>query len=306
MQLGFVSAILPEWSLEQVLACAAKHKFDCVELMCWPVGKATRRYAGVTHIDVLNLSDAAVDEIQNLAWKHGIQISGLGYYGNPLSRDTDEAETAATHVRHVIAACSRLGIPRMNTFIGRDWTASVDANFERFGKVWKPIIHFAEEQNVSVGIENCPMLFTQDEWPGGKNLASSPAIWRRMFAEIPSHHFGLNYDPSHMVLQNMDEVEPIREFASRIFHVHAKDMWFDRKALNEVGSFAYPNLYSHGKLPGRGLVRWDEFFQALNDIHYKGPVCVEVEDRDYEGTSEGCERALHDSCEFLRKYIPHA
>lgn len=304
MQLGFVSAILPELDCESVFKTAADIGFDCVEMMCWPVGKSNRRYGGITHIDVMNLTDVAAQQINNLAWRHGVNISGLGYYGNPLSADANEAQASAEHVKRVIAACTRLGIHKMNTFIGRDWTASIDQNFERFSQVWKPIIRFAEDQDVSIGIENCPMLFTNDEWPGGKNLAASPAIWRRMFAEIPSSHFGLNYDPSHLVLQQMDEVHPLREFASRIFHVHAKDMLIDREKLNDVGTFALPSLYSDGRLPGRGEVNWPAFFSTLKEIGYKGPVCVEVEDREYEHSLAGRQQALQESCTFLREFIP--
>jgi len=304
MQLGFVSAILPDLDGEAVFQVAAELGFDCVEMMCWPVGKANRRYAGVTHIDVTTLTDEFVKSIHNLAWRHGVNISGLGYYGNPLSPDSAEANAAAEQIRLVLAACARLSIPRMNTFVGRDWTVSVDENFERFTKVWEPLVRFAEDQDVRIGIENCPMLFTKDEWPGGKNLAGSPAIWRRMFSEIPSSHFGLNYDPSHLVWQQMDEVQPLREFASRIFHVHAKDMLIDRQALNDVGILAFPSLYSDGRIPGRGQVNWPDFFSTLKEINYQGPVCVEVEDREYESSLEGRKRALQESCQFLRTFVP--
>jgi len=304
MQLGFVSAILPELDTQTVLQVAADLEFDCVEMMCWPVGKANRRYAGVTHIDVTRLTDENIKEINNLSWRHGVNISGLGYYGNALSADAAEAKAAVRQIRLVIAACAQLSIPRMNTFIGRDWTVSIDENFERFTDVWKPIIQFAEDQDVCIGIENCPMLFTNDEWPGGKNLAASPAIWRRMFHEIPNSHFGLNYDPSHLVWQQMDEVTPLREFASRIFHVHAKDMLIDRQALNDVGTLALPSLYSDGRIPGRGQVNWPSFFAMLKEINYCGPVCVEVEDREYETTLEGRKRALRESHDFLRQFVP--
>jgi len=304
MQLGFVSAILPDLDGEAVFQVAAELGFDCVEMMCWPVGKANRRYAGVTHIDVTTLTEESVKNIHNLAWRHGVNISGLGYYGNPLSPDPAEAKSAAEQIRLVLAACASLSIPRMNTFVGRDWTVSVDENFERFAKVWEPLVQFAEDQDVRIGIENCPMLFTKDEWPGGKNLAGSPAIWRRMFTEIPSSHFGLNYDPSHLVWQQMDEIQPLREFASRIFHVHAKDMLIDRSALNDVGILAFPSLYSDGRIPGRGQVRWPDFFSTLREIDYQGPVCVEVEDREYEGTLDGRKRALKESCQFLRTFVP--
>ena len=189
MQLGFVTAILPELSLEEVLQTAAEIGYDCVEVMCWPAGKATRRYAGVTHIDVTDFDDAAADNVKALTDKYGVSISGLGYYPNALSPDKDEAATAVEQIKRIIAASARLGINTANTFIGRDWTKSVDENFVLFEAVWKPIIAFAEEQGVRVGIENCPMLFGPDEWPGGKNLAHSPSIWRRMFEAIPSDHF---------------------------------------------------------------------------------------------------------------------
>jgi sugar phosphate isomerase/epimerase len=55
MKLGFVSAILPDLALEEVIDFAARERFECVELMCWPKGKAERRYAGVTHVDVAAL-----------------------------------------------------------------------------------------------------------------------------------------------------------------------------------------------------------------------------------------------------------
>lgn len=306
MQLGFVSAILPEVPLEKVFESAAEYGYDCVELMCWPVGKAARRYAGVTHVDVTDLDEAGAKRINDLAWKHGVTISGLGYYPNPLAPDQNEAACAIEHIAKVIQACARLGVPRMNTFIGRDWKKSVDENFTRFVEVWKPLIELAEELDVRVGIENCPMLFTMDEWPGGKNLAVSPQIWRRMFHAIPSGHFGLNYDPSHLVWQHMDYLRPIHEFADRIFHVHAKDVQIDRDRLNDVGILACPLEYHKPKLPGLGEVDWGRFFSTLGEVGYRGPVCVEVEDRAYEESLETRRRALQLSGEYLRKFIPHA
>ncbi len=213
MKLGFVSAILPDLSLEQVLRFAGTEGFSCVELMCWPRGKAERRYAGVTHVDVVGFSEADAARIQELLSATGVSISGLGYYPNPLTPDIAEATVYIEHLRQVIRAARLLGVNLVNTFIGRDWTRSVEDNWPRFKAVWVPLVQFAADQGVRIGIENCPMLFTGDEWPGGKNLAISPAIWRRMFEEIPSVHLGLNYDPSHMVWQRIDYLKPLREFA---------------------------------------------------------------------------------------------
>jgi sugar phosphate isomerase/epimerase len=304
MQLGFVSAILPDESLESVFTIASKLGYDCVELMCWPQGKATRRYAGVTHIDVEGFSEQAADEVNQLAARHSISISGLGYYPNPLSADPQESEQAVEQLRKVIVASSLLGVGRVNTFIGRDSKKSVEDNWPRFLSTWKPLIEFAQSQDVKIGIENCPMLFTADEWPGGKNLAHSPAIWRRMFEAIPSDHFGLNYDPSHLVFQQMDYLAPLRDFAERIFHVHAKDVRVDRHRLDQVGILAYPNDYHRPKLPGLGDVDWGQFFSVLGDSGYRGAVCVEVEDRSYEDSPASRLLALKQSCNYLRNFIP--
>ncbi|MEZ6066288.1 MAG: sugar phosphate isomerase/epimerase family protein [Planctomycetaceae bacterium] len=306
MQLGFVSAILPDLSLEEVFAVARETGHDCVEVCCWPPSRAERRYAGVTHIDCTSFGPADVDHVQTLIRDSGVQISGLGYYPNPLTPDANEAETAVQHLHLVIDAAKALGVGVVNTFIGRDWTRSVDENWPRFLATWRPIVAHASRQGIRIGIENCPMLFTADEWPGGKNLAVCPAIWRRMFEAIPDAHFGLNYDPSHMVWQQMDYLAPLREFADRLMHIHAKDVRLDRHKLDAVGILAHPNAYHTPKLPGLGEIDWGKFISVLGDVGYRGPVCVEVEDRSYEGPLESRKGALRQSATYLRNFIPAA
>lgn len=303
MKLGFVSAILPELSLHEVVNFAAESGFTCVELMCWPVSKAERRYAGVTHVDVTSFGRSQADAVREILDAAGVELSGLGYYPNPLSPDRDEAQKCVRHLQKVIKAAPLLGCDRVNTFIGRDWTKSIEENWTQFRKVWKPLIGLAEEHDVRIGIENCPMLFTGDEWPGGKNLAVNPAIWRRMFEEIPSPHFGLNFDPSHFVWQQMDYLKPLREFKERLFHVHAKDVRIDRERLDQVGILATPLEYHVPKLPGLGEVDWGRFFSVLGDTGYAGPVCIEVEDRAFEGSLESRQAALHQSATYLRQFV---
>jgi sugar phosphate isomerase/epimerase len=304
MKLGFVSAILPDLSLEEVLQFASAEGFSCVELMCWPVGKAERRYAGVTHVDATGFTQADADRVNDLAADAGVSISGLGYYPNPLAPDPDEAAVAVEHIKRVIEASALLGVNLVNTFVGRDWQRSVDDNWPRFLEVWPPLVDFAESRGVRIGIENCPMAFTADEWPGGKNLAYCPAIWRRMYEAIPSANFGLNYDPSHLVWQQMDIVKPIWEFADRLFHVHAKDARLDRNRLDDVGVLATPLEFHTPKLPGLGDVDWGRFFSALTDVGYDGPVCIEVEDRAYEATLESRMDALRQSARYLKQFMP--
>lgn len=303
MKLGFVSAILPELSLEEVLRVAADEGYECVEVMCWPPGKAERRYAGVTHIDCANLDQATADRLTDLCDHLGVALSGLGYYPNPLAPDADEARVATHHLQEVIVAAAKLGLNVVNTFIGRDWTRSVEDNWPRFLSTWEPLIALAERHNVRIGIENCPMSFTADEWPGGKNLAVSPAIWRRMFAAIPSEHFGLNFDPSHLVWQQIDYLKAMRDFGDRFVHVHAKDVRVDRHRLDEVGVLAHPNLWHTPKLPGLGEVDWGAFVATLGDLGYTGPVCVEVEDRAYEGSLALRRQALRQSATYLRQFL---
>jgi sugar phosphate isomerase/epimerase len=303
MKLGFVSAILPDLSLREVATFAAEAGFTCVELMCWPVSKAERRYAGVTHVDVTSFTRGHADEVREILEGAGVELSGLGYYPNPLTPDRDEAQKCIKHLQKVIRAAPLLGCDRVNTFIGRDWTTSVDDNWPQFRKVWKPMISLAEQQGVKIGIENCPMSFTRDEWPGGKNLATSPAIWRRMFDDIPSPNFGLNFDPSHFVWQQMDYLKPLREFKDRLFHVHAKDVRIDRDRLDNVGILATPLEYHVPKLPGLGEVDWGRFFSILGEVGYAGPVCIEVEDRAFEGSLQSRQAALHQSATYLRNFV---
>jgi len=302
IKIGFVSAILEVQTFEEVISFAAESGYSCVEIMCWPTGKAERRYAGVTHVDVTNLSKEKVDSIQKLLKEKGVSISGLGYYPNPLEADDKNATAYIEHIKKVIDAASQLGLENVNTFIGKDHQRNLDDNFKKFKKVWPPIVKHAEDRKVKIGIENCPMFFSNDEWPGGKNLASSPAIWRRMFEEITSPNFGLNYDPSHLVWQFMDYVRPIYEFKDRIFHVHIKDAKVLRENLNDVGILATPLSFHSPKLPGLGDVDWGKFFSALTDIGYDGAACVEVEDRAFEGSLELRKRSLVQSREYLKQY----
>ena len=303
MKLGFVSAILPDLDLESVLAFARDAKFATVEIMCWPVGKAERRYAGVTHLDVDGFDRSKAEQVRGLCRRYGVTISGLGYYPNPLVASESEALVYIGHLNKVVSAAALLGINQVNTFIGRDPSVSDKKNWELFDRRWPAIVQHAEREGVRIGIENCPMFFTNDEWPGGKNLAVSPRSWREMFRRIPSRALGLNYDPSHLVWQQMDPVAPVLEFRDRLFHVHAKDAKVDRAKLNDVGILATPLEFHEPKLPGRGDVDWTRFFGALKSAGYDGPVCIELEDRAFEGSLESRKAGLRESASFLQPFL---
>lgn len=172
-----------------------------------------------------------------------------------------------------------------------------------FQEIWPDIIHFAEEQQVKIAIENCPMLFGRDQWPGGQNLATTPKIWRELFRLIPSDYFGLNYDPSHFVWQMMDYIKPLYEFQDKIFHVHYKDIKLYPERLEEVGVMAYPLEYMSPKLPGLGDVNWAKYVSALTDIGYKGYTCIEVEDKSFEGSQEAVLKSLILSKRYIEQFV---
>lgn len=301
MKLGFVSAILPQQNLAEVLAVAREIGYDTVEAMCWPPGKTERRYAGVCHVDVEGFDRAKADAVLETLESSGVALSGLGYYPNPLSPNLEERKVAVDHLQAVMKAAQLLGLKNVNTFVGRDPAKTIDENWPDFLSTWKPLVKLAEDLGLKIGIENCPMLFSKDEWPGGKNLAIAPAVWERMFNDLPSANFGLNYDPSHLIWQFIDPVAPIYAFKDRIHHVHAKDARVDWDRLHRLGIL---NLDWHTpKLPGLGDCDWGRFFGALSDIRFAGSVCVEVEDRSFEHSLEDRKRSLLLSHRYLRQYV---
>lgn len=305
LDLGFVSAILPEKNLFEVLDYAHQQQFACVEVMCWPASsKDARRYAGVSHIAVDEMSTEDLLSLKEKLALHPVKISALGYYPNPLDPDESQAAFYIEHIKKIIKAAAVLGISRVNTFVGRDYTKNIHYNIGRFSEVWPEIIALADSLQIKVGIENCPMFFTDDEWPGGKNLMTTPKIWDELFTIIPSSNFGLNYDPSHMVFQMMDYTYPIYHYADRIHHVHLKDVKVYPEKLNRVGILANPLEYHSPKIPGLGDIHWGKFISALNDVRYRGPIVIEVEDKAYEGSEADIDKAIRSARNHIQQFLP--
>ena len=299
MKLGLVSAILDGWNFEEMIDTVSEMGFSCVEAACWPQGKAERRYAGVSHIDVDGLDDEKSAYILDYCRKNQVELSSLAFYPNTMDPDPEKRAHNIAHLKKVIAASAKLGVNMVTTFIGRDQTKSVEENIELFREIWPDIIAYAAELGVKVAIENCPMLFGRDQWPGGQNLMTTPAIWRKLFAIIDSPYFGLNFDPSHFVWQQMDYIQPIYEFRDKIFHIHFKDIKLFRDKLNDCGIMAYPLDYMSPKLPGYGDVNWGRYVSALTDIGYDGCACIEVEDKAFESSRE----KILDSIRISKRYM---
>ena len=305
MKFGLVSAILDGWTMEEMVDTVSEMGFQCVEVACWPQGKAERRYAGVSHIDVEKVleDDDYAQYVTEYCEAKGVAISSLAFYPNTMDGDLEKRAAAVAHLKNVIAASAKLGVNMVTTFIGRDQTKTVEENLEILKEVWPPIIAWAEQMGVRIAIENCPMLFGRDQWPGGQNLFTTPALWRKIFAILNSDNLGINYDPSHFVWQMIDYVAPLYEFKDKIFHVHYKDIKVYRDRLNDVGVMAYPLDFMSPKLPGLGDVDWGRYVSALTDIGYDGPTCIEVEDRAFEGSRERVLASLELSARYMRQFV---
>ena len=305
MKLGFVSAILDTWTYEEMMDFAADHGFECVEVACWPQGKAERRYAGVSHIDVDRVleDDAYAKHILDYSKEKNVDISSLAFYPNTMDGDPEKRAAAVAHLKNVILASAKLGVGMVTTFIGRDQTKTVEENLELVKEVCLSIIKLAEENDVKVAIENCPMLFGPDQSPGGQNLMTTPKIWREVFKILDSDNLGINYDPSHFVWQMIDYIKPIYEFKDKIFHVHYKDIKVYRDRLNDCGIMAYPLDFMSPKLPGLGDVDWGKYVSALTDIGFDGYTCIEVEDKAFEGSKEKVEDSLVLSQRYLKQFV---
>jgi len=303
MKLGFFTAAFPTYSLERAAKWGAENGFEAIEIACWPKGKADRRYAGVTTIDVVDFSAQEAKETKSILSDNGLIISALGYYPNPLHPDPVHRETVIAHLKKVIDAAALLEVPIVGTFIGKDKDRTVPENLESYAEIWPAIVKYAGEREVKIAIENCPMLFSYDEWPGGNNLASTPAIWRKMWEIIPEDNFGLNLDPSHLVLQMIDYERVVREFSDKIFHVHAKDLQIDREGLYQNGVLSQGMGWQIPRLPGLGDMQWYRFISALYRVGYDYVVSIEHEDRAFERTEELIKRGFLISRDVLHPYI---
>jgi len=304
MKLGLMTAALESLDLEELARWAAGERFQTLEIACWPVVAGDRRrYAGVSHIDVDKLDQAGAQKIRKLLEGHGLEISSLAYYPNNLDPDPEVRSDAHDHLRKVILAAETLGVGLVGTFIGRDQNRSVADNLEEVRKVWPDLARFAGQHGVTIVIENCPMIFSADEWPGGKNLAYSPAIWRRLFEMVDAKIFGLNLAPSHLVWQFIDYERAVREFGPRIHHVHAKEMEIDRDGLFEQGVMSAGVGWQIPRLPGLGEIDWGRFIAALYRVGYQGAISIEHEDRSFEGDPDLVKRGFLLARDVLRPLV---
>lgn len=305
MQFGLLSAILDGWNYEEVIDTVKDFDLKCVELASWPQGKAERRYAGVSHIDAERAlcDDEYCASVISYAKDRGVFISSLGYYPNVLDKNEEKSERAIEHIKNLIKASSKLNINMVSTFIGRRTDKSVEENLPLVEKVWTPILELAEKENVRIAIENCPMIFSKDEWPGGQNIFTTPSNWDKVFNLLKSDKLGINFDPSHFIWQGLDYVKAVYDYKDKIFHVHFKDIKLYPEKLKRVGVMAYPLEYMSPKIPPYGDVNWAEFVCALTNIGFDGAAVIEIEDKAFEGSRERVIDSIRITKRFLDNYV---
>lgn len=303
MKLGLLTAPFPDTDLMGVADWTASVGMEALEIACWPAASGdARRYAGTSHIDVDDLSDARASEINDALSSKGIVISALGFYPNPLHSDAGHRDEVIRHLKKVITAARTMNVQIVNTFVGGDKNLNVDDNWQRALSIFPEIVAHARDSGVTLAFENCPMIFSYDEWPAGHNIAYSPRIWRRIFDKW-GDDVGMNFDPSHLVWQMIDQTRFIREFGSRIVHAHAKDLMIDRDGLYENGIMSVGMGWQIPRMPGLGDVIWGDVFSALYREGYDGSMIIEHEDRNFEATEELVKKGFLIARDILRPYI---
>jgi sugar phosphate isomerase/epimerase len=302
MKLGFLTAPFPATPLIEVADWAAGAGFEVLEIACWPQSSGpTRRYAGTSHIDVADLSAARATEIVDELASRGLSISGLGFYPNPLHPDPEHRERVIGHLKHVITAAEKMDVPLVNTFMGGDAAKTQDQNWEEALRVWPDIVRFAQDHGRRITLENCPMLFSYDEWPGGHNIATTPRMWRRILEQWGGS-IGLNFDPSHLVLQMIDIRRFLKEFGPHILHFQAKDLMIDVDGLYERGVLSMGMGWQIPRIPGLGAVDWSVVFSELYRSGFEGDCIIEHEDRQFEGTDDKVKQGFLIARDVLRPY----
>jgi len=300
VKIGFLTATLPNMSLDDLLKWGKKEGFQALEVACWPDVYEERRYAGTQHISVERLTNSEASEIKDKFKQYGLEISSLAYYPNYLDPDPEIANFSKNYLKKVIKAASLLGVDNVGTFIGRDSNKNVEESLKDFKRIFIDLVKYAEDHNVKIAIENCPMLW-KDRWPGGNNLASTPEIWAQIFELIPSKNLGLNLDPSHLVWQFIDYVQVVYDFRDRIYHVHAKDTRIMPEVLARTGARGFG--FYKDKVAGLGDINWKRFISALYEINYQGVISIENEDRDFEKDEETILRGIKLGKKLISQYM---
>jgi len=307
LKLGFLTACLPQLSLEEVVQWASKQGFQALELAAWPVS-SDRDYQA-RQIDAAHFTHEDAKRVKELFTKHHLQISAFAYYDNNLHPDLKVRSDYHNHLKKVIDTASMLDVERVGTFVGAQPDKTPAMNMKEIGKIFRELVKYAEDKNVKLMIENCPMEnWVQFGLPG--NYAYSPELWEALFNEVPSEKFGLNYDPSHLYWLGIDYIQAIKDFAPRIFHAHAKDTEMLSEGVYQYGIFGRqidPVPWKSGwwryRMPGSGEIDWGSVIRTLQEYGYDDVLSIEHEDPVWEGSVEKVQTGLKLGLKHLSQFV---
>jgi sugar phosphate isomerase/epimerase len=292
VRLGFYTDYTPE-----IAQFAETTGFHSMELSAWPQSA----------LNADEITDARIKEIRTDLDSRDIQISALGYYPNYLAADKQEAAEYRRYLRKVLQLAHRMNVPTVCTFAGQTPGRAVEDCLQPFATIFTEFCAEAEDLDIRIGIENCPML--DHKARTGENMAYSPEIWAAMFEAVPSQALGLEIDPSHLVYLGIDYIQAIQDFGDRIVHFHAKDIDIDERKRATLGFYgqAFGKLGGFGngwwrfRAPGWGVVDWYRVITALTDAGYEGNLDIEHEDEVFAASALSKIEGEADIVEMLGK-----
>jgi sugar phosphate isomerase/epimerase len=305
MRLGFLTACLPDRSLEEIAAIAAALGYEALELAAWP-GAGDRPFVA-RHVAADRFDAGEADRVREALHTNGLALSALAYYDNPLHPQRAAREAIHAHLRACIDAAAALGGVPVGTFIGRDPSRSVAENLREAQRVFPPLVAYAGERGVALMIENCVMEgWHPDGAPG--NLAYSPELWEWMF-ELGLY---LNFDPSHLLWLGIDPIEALRPYVDRVVHAHAKDAETFPAQRNRYGFFGRMRTREAApwdmgwwryRIPGLGAVDFRRYVDTLYEGGFDGVLSVEHEDPVWGGSEARVQDGLRIAHRHLRPMV---
>lgn len=308
MKFGFLTGCLQDMDLEDKMKYAHEIGFDALDVSCWP--RQNRRDFSGSDIDTENLTNEEVKTIQEWEEKYHITFTSLAYYDNMLDPEKSIRDAYYKHLKSVIEAADRLGVPLVGCFIGKNQNKSLVENFDDFENLFTDLVQFAENHNVKLMIENCPMPgWQEDGLPG--TISYSPELWDEMFKRVPSQSFGLNFDPSHLMWLGIDYLKAMRDYRDRIFHIDAKDIQMHPEAFARYGIYGKKLQRKDQEdlgfwtpvIPGLGDINWSKFYDVLTEIGYDKYFSIEHEDRRFAGSNALVKKGLEYSYNHLKPIL---
>lgn len=261
MKIGYLTAFTPDEPKR-----ARRLGFDCLEVH-------SGSWAGDAVFTAPQQRQQILDDLRRAKEEHGIAITAVAHYGPALNLKGKDLLDSYARAIEIAREC---GAGVVTAIAARENPEkSVADNIPAFKAVYAEVAKRAEDAGVKVAFEN---------WPGGFGgyplkgitLAYTPDAWRRMFDAVPSKSLGLEFDPSHLYWQGIDHMAALRQFADRVYHVHAKDTEVFPDKRNAVG--IYGDDWWTYRIPGLGAINWSEFVAGLHTLNYTGGLCIEHED----------------------------